>query len=329
MKKSIYITFLSLALTTLSCQQFLEEDPRGRLTPASLYQDLAGLDMALTGLYAEYIQTNRYVFRSIHTWVGDDVTAQDAGNKTRFAEYDRFNFNSGNTEILNQYLYYYRSIKAANNIIKNAVGMNIEKEALDQRLGQAYFIRAINYFMLVRIWGRVPLVKEVEIDYTTPKAEVAAIYDLILEDVLKAEAMLPEKHKVAPYFRNNINIAPNKGAAKALLASVYMTMAGWPLKKGAEYYNMAAAKYKEIIDHEADYGYILEPDVRTLVREPESNYSKEIVFGEFHNVSAGNDTYAGPLLPSCPKSLAVGAICWQSWNFSKIFRRAPAKTLIS
>lgn len=43
--------------------------------------------------------------------------------------------------------------------------------------------------------------------------------------------MLPDNHKIAPYFQNGINVAPNKGAAKALLASVYMTEAGWPLKK--------------------------------------------------------------------------------------------------
>lgn len=43
--------------------------------------------------------------------------------------------------------------------------------------------------------------------------------------------MLPDNHKIAPYFQNGINVAPNKGAAKALLASVYMTEAGWPLKR--------------------------------------------------------------------------------------------------
>ena len=40
-----------------------------------------------------------------------------------------------------------------------------------------------------------------------------------------------------------------------------MTEAGWPLKKGAEYYDKAAAKYKEIIENEDTYGYILEPDI--------------------------------------------------------------------
>ena len=40
----------------------------------------------------------------------------------------------------------------------------------------------------------------------------------------------------------------NKGAAKAALSYVYMAMAGWPLNKGTQYYEMAAAKAKEVID---------------------------------------------------------------------------------
>ena len=41
--------------------------------------------------------------------------------------------------------------------------------------------------MLVRIWGRIPLVTENEINYNTPKAEVNKIYELIESDALTAE----------------------------------------------------------------------------------------------------------------------------------------------
>jgi hypothetical protein len=271
----------------VSCDSFLEEDSKGRLTADILFKDASGLDMAINGLYTQFVQTNWNVSRAVHTWVGDDVTAQNAGNKVGFAEYDRFNFNSGNLNVSDQYKWYYATIKACNNIIKNAEQMTIDRTYIEHRLGQAYFLRALNYFMLVRIWGRLPLVTEVEINYSTPRADVATIYELIESDALKAEAMLPEKHTVAPYFQNGINVAPNKAAAKALLASVYLTEAGWPLKKGASYYDKAAEKYKEIIDKEGTngYEYILEPDIRTLVKEPECNYSKEIVFGEFHHVN--------------------------------------------
>ena len=100
-----------------------------------------------------------------------------------------------------------------------------------------------------------------------------------------------------------------------------MTEAGWPLKKGAEYYDKAAAKYKEIIENEATYGYILEPDIRTLTKEPEANYSKEIVFGEFHNKT--KNYFSGP-----KSELPVdGVIIWLNWNFSEVCRKEYAKML--
>ena len=290
MKNILIYSILLFALC--SCDNFLEEDPRGKLTPSSFFSSPEDLDMAITGIYNKYYQTNARVFRAIYVWCADDVTEHSGGNKSRFSEYDRFNFNSGNTDILEMYQLYYQTIKACNYVINNAERTPVEKSFLEPRLGQAYFLRALNYFMLVRIWGRIPLVTENEIDYNTPKADVQKIYELIESDALTAERMLPDNHKIAPYFQNGINVAPNKGAAKALLASVYMTEAGWPLKKGAEYYDKAAAKYKEIIENEATYGYILEPDIRTLTKEPEANYSKEIVFGEFHNKT--KNYFSGP-----------------------------------
>ncbi len=110
---------------------------------------------------------------------------------------------------------------------------------------------------------------------------------MIEADLAKAEAYLPINHTVAPYFNNGINIAPGKGAAKAMLASVWMTQAGWPLKKGTAFYDRAAAKYREIIDDEAMYGYMLEPDIRTLTMHPDGNFIKEIVWGGFLNQKDG------------------------------------------
>ena len=129
-------------------------------------------------------------------WCADDVTAHSGGNKSRFSEYDRFNFNSGNTDILEMYQLYYQTIKACNYVINNAERTPVEKSFLEPRLGQAYFLRALNYFMLVRIWGRIPLVTENEINYNTPKAEVNKIYELIESDALTAERMLPDNHPI-------------------------------------------------------------------------------------------------------------------------------------
>ena len=79
----------------------------------------------------------------IYVWCADDVTAHSGGNKSRFSEYDRFNFNSGNTDILEMYQLYYQTIKACNYVINNAERTPVEKSFLEPRLGQAYFLKSI------------------------------------------------------------------------------------------------------------------------------------------------------------------------------------------
>jgi len=288
MKKIIFylmITAFTFAMT--SCDSFLTEDPKGRLTTDVLFKDANGLDMAVTGMYSQFRESWRYVKTQMHVWCGDDVTAKNIANKARFAEFDRFYYNSLNVEMIEIWRFHYNSIKAANSIIDNAESMTLDRSFLEPRIGQAYIIRAYHYFNLVRIFGRVPLVTHVEVDYTTPLATIEDIYALIEADLVKAEAYLPIKHTVAPYFNNGINIAPGKGAAKAMLASVWMTQAGWPLKKGTAFYDKAAAKFKEIIDNESTYGYNLEPDIWTLTKHPNGNFIKEIVWGGFMNQNNG------------------------------------------
>jgi len=285
-------SFLIIAILLCSCSDFLEEDAKGKLTPDDYFSSKNDLDMAITAVFDQFQQLNQQPGRNLYVYSADDVTSQNAGNKTRWIEWDTFNYNSGNTELGNWYAYLWQTIKACNYVINNAEKTPADEDFINARLGQAYLVRAYCYFNLVRCWGKIPIVTEVEIDYDREKEEPSAVYELIESDCLKAEEMLPVMQDVDPYLQNGINVAPGKGAAKALLASVYMTEAGWPLKKGESYYDKAAEKYKEIIDNEAEYGYILEPNVMDLTVETTSNYSKEIVWGEFHNVN--QEHYMGP-----------------------------------
>jgi starch-binding outer membrane protein, SusD/RagB family len=288
MKKYSVLIFISLLL---SCNNFLEEDAKGKLSPDNYFSSEEDLDMAMTAIYDKFQTLNKDPGHALYAYCADDVTSQNAGNKTRFAEYDMFNYNSGNKELTNMYKDFWITVKACNYVINNAERTPVTKDFLNERLGQAYLIRAYCYFMMVRLWGYIPVVTEVEIDYDREKEDPATIYELIESDCLMAEEMLPVMHDADPYYQEGINVAPGKGAAKALLASVYMTEAGWPLNKGESYYDKAAAKFKEIIDNEATYGYTLEPDIMDLTLI-EGNYSQEIVWGSFYYID--QEGYSGP-----------------------------------
>ena len=77
--------------------------------------------------------------------------------------------------------------------------------------------------------------------YGTTLDSTESVYELIEADLLEAEA--------AGFPMTDGSGLASQAAVKSLLAKVYLTMAGQPLNKGAEYYQKAAAKAKEVIDY--------------------------------------------------------------------------------
>ena len=89
---------------------------------------------------------------------------------------------------------------------------------------------------------------------------------MIVEDLTSAES------SGLPF--NDTSGRVTLGAVKSLLSSVYLTMAGNPLQKGAEYYQKAADKAKEVIDSGE---YSLFPEYADL-HDPAKNNIGENVF---------------------------------------------------
>ena len=106
---------------------------------------------------------------------------------------------------------------------------------------QARFVRALDYFYLVRWYGEVPIITtENQTDaINVAQSPVADIYAYIIADLKFAETNLaityPDKGR------------PTMGAAKAILATVYLQMTGWPIKDATKY-ALARDKAKEVMD---------------------------------------------------------------------------------
>lgn len=128
-------------------------------------------------------------------------------------------------------------------IIDNKLGSGVTQEVKDQLMAEAKFLRAFNYFWLVRLYGDIPLILEntdvIKAEIT--RAPVADVYKQIVEDLLFATQNLPE---VQPAGNN---ARPNADVARGILAKVYITMATAPLNATANYVN-ARAMAKQVID---------------------------------------------------------------------------------
>src|SRR5690606_23335424 len=91
--------------------------------------------------------------------------------------------------------------------------------------------------------------------YELGRSSLEEIYDLIIEDLKYAEQYLPDIYPSSDLGR------VTKGGASGLLGKVYMTMAGYPLNKGNEYFNLAIQKFELLINNSI---YNLEPSYKDL-----------------------------------------------------------------
>ena len=278
-----------MALWMVSCQDLLTEDPKGQLAVTNFFSSKGDLDLALNGMYSR-VASDMYanIWAGFESVMGDDISTHPAANKQGLREVDTYNVSDNNTWVTELWGARWRLIKAANFIIDNAGRTpEVSQEEKDAAIGQAYYWRAYSYFYLVSAWGEVPMVVKDEINYNMPLASVPEIYELIVSDLKKAETMVPLNYTRDPYTRNGVNIAVSQGAVKATLAYVYMSMAGWPLNKGTEYYQLAAAKAKEVIDasKKGTYYYKLLPEYKQVYSMEYDKNNPEVLLGVYYNLA--------------------------------------------
>jgi hypothetical protein len=228
----------------------------------------------------------------------DDLTTHKASNKADFRQFDQFKVSNTNGRLPFVWNGAYKSIQGCNNIIANYENATGDQAVINQIAGEAFFLRAYNYFWIVRLWGEAPLVLNTHIFtediLSIEKSTEAQIYEQIIADLQMAEGLLADKKP-----------QPGRaclGTAKACLAEVYLQMAGWPTNDASKY-ALAASKAKEVIDNEDSYGFGLMDNFADLWPNDSVNNdgNKEEVFalnfwaGQWYN---GNAVYGSSARPS-------------------------------
>lgn len=285
MKKTTYMWMAGvlLAASVSSCVD-LEQQPNSFLTEEEYIKypkDIASVSRGVSALYNE-LRGGNYGFncriQRINV-MADDITfaADKPGNSLGFYE-DLQPTSAGDAPTYQQlWTLFYKVINGANKLIEGTPVKEDDK-ALQGVIGEAYFLRGLSYFYLVRIFGDVPLVlTKDDASVTMPRAAVREIYEKsIFPDFEKAAGILPEKS------RSGDSSTPSKWAAKAALADACMTASGWPLKLDKKTWNgKAARELKEIIETS---GLSLTADYSDLWRESKKAETNEHMFSIFHSV---------------------------------------------
>jgi len=291
MKKCLYqILILSLfVLSTASCNDFLKEEPKGQLLTNSAFTQASDLEGAVNVLYRQVSRSTFGATQFVQAYMGDDLSTHPASNKASFREWDNFNISTGNDRLLWCWQDKWLVIKAANFIINGAGNTpGATQDEINYALNQAHFWRAWAYFYLVRTFGPLPMVTSLDVDFSIGLSKVSVIFDMIIND-LKAAENLPPNYTISPKAINGVNVVASQGAVKAMLSYVYLTMAGWPLNKGTEYYKLAAAKALEVIQgaENGTYYYKLYDEYWKIHSKQENRINKEAIIAVYYSQAFG------------------------------------------
>lgn len=313
----------SVLTTTTSCSDFLDEDPKGQMSEANVFKSQADLDASIHTIYEKLNQTQSWTNPMYPQWQGDDMTANPSSNKQAVAALDVFSSDGENKGVKDAWSQHFALIKACNWVIENASKTPTSQEEINIALGNAHFWRAYAYFYMVRIFGPLPMVVTTDPSATNvAPSSVEEIYNLIVEDLKKAEGWLPTSYSQAPRNHDGVDAWVTKQATQATLTAVYMAMAGYPLNKGKEYYALAAAKAKEVIDNNGTYGFYNDP-VWNHVYSMGHNYNKETLLGIDNNWNSGSWDHDSELT-SCDRFEGLGDGGWgDAWGEIAFWKRYP------
>ncbi|MFD1144114.1 RagB/SusD family nutrient uptake outer membrane protein [Larkinella insperata] len=219
----------SLLLVGQGCsEEFLEKRPQGELVTDDFFNSQEGAVQATNAIYWQLRQwpTHVFAFLAVSSMTSDDAEkGSEPGDAVFLSEFDMFTLTSTNGGVNDFWSGQYLGIAKANQVIERVPAIAMDETLKARLIGEAKMIRAYLYFNLVRTFGGVPLITQLQGDDApaVPRSTSAEIYAQIEKDLNDAIAALPEK---SAYAATDLGRA-TKGAAKGWLAKVSMYQGKW------------------------------------------------------------------------------------------------------
>lgn len=240
-RNMLWIGVLTALLT--SCEDYLSTPPKDYMGVDDFYNTPAQCEQSIMGIYGQLreITNLEYLYmsecRSNNTWVNPQ------GNGARdWAEIGTFKASNNLATFNDVWNAWYKLIYNANIALTQIPNAAFNDETVrEQFLNEAHFLRGWAYFELSRLFGNIPMVTEplstTEVNQI-PQSTALEIIDQVVIPDLTAALNLPYADDIVDANGSPTNEGrADKMAATAMLARVYMTLAGFP-------YNDSSAKTK-------------------------------------------------------------------------------------
>ncbi len=206
-----------------SCDDYVDVSlPNSQLTGVTVFEDVTTANAALAGLYAKLRTSGVFAGGTgMSYYLGLYADELDHYQTTTLNNFYTNTLVAGESGVSSVWNQSYRQIYEANALLEGINGsVSLAEADRNQLRGEALFIRAFVHFYLVNLFGDVPYVKTTDYEKNTQVQRIATtlVYDEIVADLTEASTLLGDAYMSAERVR------PNRLAAQAVLARVYLNM---------------------------------------------------------------------------------------------------------
>lgn len=216
----IYLVLFISAMAFSSCEKFLDEEPISQIGANGFYSNLEEVNTGIISVYATLNNLPNIEYALT------EMRSDNAGTRTGEGDWGQFqymNVDPTNVSVGTYWTTSYNAIYQVNNMLQYID--NVSDETLkNQYAGELYFLRALTYFNMVRLYGDIPLIENVvapeEAESYSVRANTSTIYQFIQTDLNNAVSMLMSRGSVAEG-------RATKGAAQTLLAKLQLKLGNY------------------------------------------------------------------------------------------------------
>lgn len=255
MKKGIlYILISVFVFAVASCSDYLQEENKVDIDKNGFLNDAAQVETVLYGVYQTTTAAPMYGwYQSFYFGIGTDCEYINDNGIDTWRTVPANAYPTTQSEIQDAWRYLYIGVYRANDFLERVSAKydsytEEEKPLITVYMAEARALRGLFYFELIRRFGHIPLITTTAMSYSDPREMVqedpAKVYEFIEADLKYAAETLP--WATDDTYRKDNSFRFSKGAAMGLLAKVYATWAGWPVKDTSKW-ELAAKTAGELI----------------------------------------------------------------------------------
>ncbi|WP_299057371.1 RagB/SusD family nutrient uptake outer membrane protein [uncultured Polaribacter sp.] len=266
MKTNKIFLYIFLVFTSISCESFLEEDPKSLISPDTFFASENDARQAVQGIYAILKNNSLYGQGGLDWFYDNGADIIEPNRSANFLEtMGNYSLNEALADVSVQKMSVsdtwkdlYRTILNANVIIERVTGNEkIGTQAIrTDIIADARFIRGLSYWHITNLWGDAPYYTEVltlEEISALGRTDEATIITGVLEDLKFAQDNLQDS------YAGDQSGRASKWAAAVVMAKIYMKQKEWDLglDKCLEIINQSSHSllptYNEVFDQFNEY----------------------------------------------------------------------------